>query len=327
MRISACILMCLIASRVTAADAKPPAGWQLRTIRGFTVLVHDEVLAQPPDRWMRKPLDVLDLEFDDLKRVAGSRLSEMLRQIPVWVRWNAYDPGAPNAVAFYYGYPANVLARSGREPLMTNSIEIMSLKKIGELRPPGSKFQQVVTLHEMAHAVHHRLLGFDAPEVNTTFQAAIDRRLYESASDRTGRVGRPYARTNANEYFAEISCAYLDSCFSYPFTYSDLKYHDPAGFALMESVWKRPEQFAGRVKSIETPRFAASQPAAGTIAQAGTLVGAEAEREAFRQLDRAKALIRETKKDEARKALESLIKTYPTSMAAGDARKTLEQTR
>jgi hypothetical protein len=325
MRAASLILVCLLASRLPAADAVPPANWEVRSIRGFTVLVHEEVLRQPADRWHRKPLDVLDTEFDDLKRVVGPKLAELLRQIPVWVRWDVVDPGVPKATAFYYGYPANTLARAGREPLMTNSIEIVSLKRIGEMRPPGSKFQQVVTLHEMAHAVHHRLLGFDAPEVTTTFQTAVERKLYDSATDRTGRVSRPYARTNANEYFAEISCAYLDSCFFYPFTYSDLKQHDAAGFALMESVWKRPEQFVGRGGKVETPRFAATQASAGTISRAGGLSTADAEREAFRQLDRAKALIREGKKAEAQQVLESLLKSYSSTIAAADARKTLNQ--
>lgn len=321
MRVALSTLICLFASPLCAADAVPPKHWELRTIRGFTVLVHEEVLRQPADRWQRKPLDVLDSEFDDLKRVVGPKLAEILRQIPVWVRWDVVDPAVPKAIAFYYGYQANDLARAGREPLMTNSIEIVSLKRIGEMRPPGSKFQQVVTLHEMAHAIHHRLLGFDAPEVTAAFQSAVDRKLYESASDRTGRVSRPYGRTNANEYFAEISCAYLDSCFFYPFTYSDLKQHDSAGFALMDAVWKHPEQFAGRAPKVETPRFASSQPAAGTVARTGGLSGADAERAAYLQLDRAKALIREGKKTEAQSLLESLVKNYPTTLAADEARK------
>jgi hypothetical protein len=140
-------------------------------------------------------------------------------------------------------------------------------------------------------------------------------------------VSRPYGRTNANEYFAEISCAYLDSCFYYPFTYGDLKNHDPVGFSLMESVWKRPEQFTGRAGKVETPRFAPSQSATGTIARAGGLAGPDAEREAFRQLDRAKAMIRDGKKAEAQQSLDSILKTYPATLAADDARKTLNQLR
>jgi hypothetical protein len=326
MRIISLLFVSLFAPNISAADAVPPTGWALRNIKGFTVLVHEEVLGQPADRWQRKPLDVLETEFDDLKRVVGPKLAEVLRQIPVWVRWDVVDPSVPKAIAFYYGYPANTLIRAGREALMTNSIEIVSLKRLGEMRPPGSKFQQVVTLHEMAHAIHHRLLGFDAPEVINAFQAAVARKLYDSASDRTGRVSRPYARTNANEYFAEISCAYLDSCFYYPFTFNDLKNHDPVGFALMDAVWKHPEQFAGRSGKVETPHFATAQSPSISFAPRNS-AGPAVEREAFQQLDRAKALIREGKATEAKQKLESLIKTYPGTLAADDARNALQQIR
>ena len=132
---------------------------------------------------------MLETEFDDLKRVAGPRLSEMLRQVPVWVRWNAHDPGMPSAVAFYYGYEANVLARAGREPLMTNSIEIVSLKTIGQLRPPGSKFQQVITLHEMAHAIQR--LAFTQAE-----QDAIYRFTIRSKSSTRERIVNRGSRAN-----------------------------------------------------------------------------------------------------------------------------------
>src|SRR5947209_14734086 len=46
-----------------------PAGYERRTILGFTVLASRDVLDQPRDRYGRKPLDVLEMELYDLKRV------------------------------------------------------------------------------------------------------------------------------------------------------------------------------------------------------------------------------------------------------------------
>ena len=99
MRIISLLFVSLFAPNISAADAVPPTGWALRNIKGFTVLVHEEVLGQPADRWQRKPLDVLETEFDDLKRVVGPKLAEVLRQIPVWVRWDVVDPSVPKAIA------------------------------------------------------------------------------------------------------------------------------------------------------------------------------------------------------------------------------------
>lgn len=315
MRLSVIVL---IALPLAASAADPaPAGYTVRTLRGFTVLIHESVINQHPDRWQRRPLDVLELEFDDLKRVLKPKIFELIRGVPVFVTWDA-APTNSGVVAVYRSVP-DPSRLKGEAKAKANCIEILTLRRLGELRPPGSHFQQIVTLHEMAHAVHHRLLGFDAPEVLAAFQQAVDRKLYDDSWDRTNRRGRAYARTNANEYFAEVSCAYLDSCHFYPFTYSDLRSHDPAGFALAEAVWKTPERFAARkVAPVLTPRFAAPNT---------TVSGPAAEAAAFAQLDRARAQLRNGRKADARQVLESLLQAYPATLAAADARKLLGQIR
>lgn len=313
-RMRRALLVTLILAGVSrAADA--PAGFEVRTMQGFTLLVHDEVLRQPADRHQRKPLDVLEREFDDLKRVLKPQHLDLLRQVPVWVRWDAKLPQAPGVAAMYFGGSVDGIVQLGRHPLEQNCIEIVTLKRLGELRPPGAKFQQIITLHEMAHAIQHRLLGFDAAEVKLAFQQAVERRLYDEALDRFGRRGRPYARTNEAEYFAELTCAYLDTCHYYPFNYTDLREHDPKGFALMEAVWRRPEQFAGRAAAVPTPKF--------TLPVTASKVGAAAEREAFLQVDRARAHLNAGRTVEAKQALDGVLARYGDTLAADDARRLL----
>src|SRR5438067_471568 len=62
--------------------------------------------------------------------------------------------------------------------------------------------------------------------------------------DRFGRRGPAYARTNAAEYFAEVSCAYLDSCNYFPFNNEQLHGHDPSGFKFVKRVWEEPDRFS-----------------------------------------------------------------------------------
>jgi hypothetical protein len=68
---------------------------------------------------------------------------------------------------------------------------------------------------------------------------AMDRRLYDRVQTARGGVARAYAATNSAEYFAELTCAYLDRCDCQPFTRAELKEHDPTGYRLMESVWRK----------------------------------------------------------------------------------------
>jgi hypothetical protein len=72
----------------------------------------------------------------------------------------------------------------------------------------------------------------------------MDRHLYDEVEDIFGRKVRAYAATNKAEYFAELTCAYLDRCFYFPFTRADLHEHDPTGYRLMQKVWGtgKPQQ-------------------------------------------------------------------------------------
>ena len=295
-----------------------PEGYERRQLEGFTVYVNKEVLRHPLDRWGRQPLTVLEKELNDLKRILVPKIVHVLQEVPVWVEWETVSQIAPQALALYYhrGSGASLNSR-GVDRRKEGCIEILSLRVLGEMRHPGTALQQIIILHEMAHAVQDRLIGWENPELLATFQQAVDRKLYDQVNDRFGRRGKAYARTNAAEYFAEISCAFLDSCNYFPFNYMQLQGYDAAGFAFVERVWKHPERFdiiAGKGKEDG----GRSAPAA-----ASARVDVFAERSAQMSLDKVRALVRQGKTAEARTGLDDLIRRYPGTVAAEDARKLL----
>lgn len=63
-----------------------------------------------------------------------------------------------------------------------------------------------------------------------TFRQAVERKLYDPGV---------HAATNDREYFAKLTCAYLDRMDYFPHTRDELKRHDPKGYELMEKVWGR----------------------------------------------------------------------------------------
>jgi hypothetical protein len=96
--------------------------------------------------------------------------------------------------------------------------------------------------HELAHAYHDQVLGFDNAEVRAVYEAAKKSGRYDKVKRWTGEEiteERAYAMNNAKEYFAESS----EACFGrndfYPFTRTELKEHDPQMYALLERLWKR----------------------------------------------------------------------------------------
>src|SRR5205823_1735015 len=97
-------------------------------------------------------------------------------------------------------------------------------------------------LHELAHAYHDRVLGFDRPDVKDAFERARTSKSYDRVERRHGD-GRPntfekaYAMSNPQEYFAESTEAFFSRNDFFPFTREELKKHDPEMFALLQRLW------------------------------------------------------------------------------------------
>jgi hypothetical protein len=303
----------------SAAKGQTPASYDRQNIEGFTVFVSKDVSARRDDGYGRRPLTVLERELNDLKRILKPRIVSVLQTVPIWVEWDQVDRLTPGAVARYYGGPAEGLLKMGGDPRKANNVEVLTLKRLAEIRSPGTPLQQVVILHEMAHVVHHRLLGWDNPELAATFQSAVDRKLYDEVKDRLGQRTRAYARTNAAEYFAELSTAFLDSCNYFPFNQQQLRGYDPAGYTFVERVWREPERFqiiALKPNDPTAPKLRASL---------APRASAEDERSAMLRLDKIKVQIRAGKKAEAKTELQRLIISYAGTEAASEARELLAE--
>ena len=94
-----------------------------------------------------------------------------------------------------------------------------------------------VALHELAHAYHDQVLGFDDPEIKAAFEQAKKSGAYEKVLAHNHREVKHYALSNHKEYFAESTEAYLGVNDFYPFVRAELKVHDPKMFSLLEKIW------------------------------------------------------------------------------------------
>jgi Mlc titration factor MtfA (ptsG expression regulator) len=94
-----------------------------------------------------------------------------------------------------------------------------------------------VVLHELAHAYHDQVLGFENPEINQVWKQAMDEKLYNKVLLFNGALVRHYATTNPKEYFAESTEAYFYRNDFYPFVRAELKLHDPRMHGVMQKVW------------------------------------------------------------------------------------------
>ncbi len=281
-------------------------GYTLKKIEGFDVLVNDDVLKHNDDaEFKRKPLDVLELELGTVVRVLPKKVEKALTSIVIWAEWDdETDPDYGKAVAKYYGVSGGLQMWSlsnNKNPGKANNVEIVSMKSLTEEHQPEVKAERCVILHEFAHAVHFQVIGNGNDSVRTTFNSAMDRGLYNESKSVTGKtVTKPYASTNDHEYFAELTCCYMDKLHYFPFNRDDLKKHDPNGYKLMESVWGKADKLDAQVK-------------------------AENAKAADARVQKAKNLLAERKKDEAKKLLERVVEVFPKTAGAAEAKKMLEK--
>ena len=281
-------------------------GYQHKKIEGFDVLVHDDVLAHNDDsEWKRKPLDVLELELGTVSRVLPKKVETILHNVVVWVEWeDKDDPDFGKAVAKYYGLFGGSLTgwslSNKKHPGKANNAEVIDMKSLTKEHQPEQKSERCVLLHEFAHAVHFHIVGSNNAIVMQTYNLAMGRKLYDTAKDVNGRTIKPYASANDHEYFAELTCCYINKLHYFPNTRDDLKSHDKDGYAMMEKVWGKADKLDATIK-------------------------AEHEKAAMDRLAKAKGLALNQKKPDAIVALKKLIDYFPKTPSAKEAKVLLEK--
>ena len=211
---------------------EPVPGFKMQKIEGFTFLIEEEVFKTDVSKYERKPLEVLELECRTLAKILSPKALDTLKALVIWVKWDDRMPltngRKGSAVAVYYGGTPALMAKAGKHPLQAKTVTIHSLRLLTEARQPTRDRGDCLLLHEIAHAVHDQLLGFNHAGIKAAYQQAMERQLYDKDL---------YIATNEREFFAELTCAYLDKLPYYPYTRADLAKHDPASFKLMESIW------------------------------------------------------------------------------------------
>ncbi|HEY1379562.1 MAG TPA: hypothetical protein VGF55_22350 [Gemmataceae bacterium] len=249
----------LLAAAVAFADPppeKPPkpdpiSNYEARQLQGFGVMLSKSVADHGP------ALKCLDERLAELTRVVPPAHLSLLRDVRFWIEPGPARKPTPysdgDAAAFYdpisdHSLPKSAYAAMGLLPDKEGGVVIFA--GVGLLEPRAGWANRCMPgwlLHEAAHALQDRLVGFHHPGTMMAYRRAMDSKLYDAVAtrilDETGELtterGPAYARANCLEYFAELSAAYLNlSCGYYPFGRDELKYHDPAGYALMEKFWR-----------------------------------------------------------------------------------------
>ncbi|MCG6158557.1 metallopeptidase [Rubinisphaera margarita] len=225
------VLPLLLASLTVHSQAAEPTFRQVE-IQGWTLHLDTRLERDSPDETARA-LKLLEEQLCFIIDVVPERHIPQLQQVTLW--FSPLYPGiGPKAV---YHPSVDWLKKNDRNPEMARCVEFTNIA----IFEKEVKRMPVFVLHELAHAYHDQVLGFDHVDIKAAYDAAKSTGLYDQVRRGNGKIERAYAITNAKEYFAENTEAYFGQNDFFPFNATELKAHDPRMYALLEKIWGQPQ--------------------------------------------------------------------------------------
>ncbi len=201
-----------------------------RTLEGWNVEFDDRLDAPPQVDLRDRAARLLGDKLYELAQILPADRLERLRRVRILVD---LDHGLLNNMQYHPG--AEWLRENGYDPAIVKCFHIP--KAAGFTALNHQRTQPWCVLHELAHAYHDQVLGFDDAEVRAAHDAAVRAGTYAKVLHIRGHETEHYALKNPMEFFAELSESYVGTNDFYPFVRGELKRHDPRAYELLEKIW------------------------------------------------------------------------------------------
>ncbi len=167
-----------------------------------------------------------------IETLLDPEIIEYLQTVRIWLEEDI--SAFPGAV---YHPSETWLSNNGYPPYWAEGIQIGNASNYLS----WTSIQPAMVLHELSHAWHHQILGYNQIEISEAYDAAVLSGVYDSVEYAGGGTQSAYALTNKQEYFAELTEAYFWENDFYPFNRSQLEIFDPQGYQAIENAWVYPE--------------------------------------------------------------------------------------
>jgi len=226
------LVLCFFFLCPAPSNAAQPTARTERELEGWTVRVDDRLLEPPHEKLANQALRFLEAKLVEIKAVVPAEPLAELQKVTIVLDLECdglesmqYHPSA--AWLAEHGYPRD-LAKCVHLP---QAADVSTRRNINE--------QPWVILHELTHAYHDQVLGFDEPRI----AAAYEQFKASGHGDATllydGQRVRHYALTDPKEFFAEMTEAYFGSNDFSPFNRAELKESEPRLYELLEEIWAK----------------------------------------------------------------------------------------
>ncbi len=207
-----------------------PASRSVQVIEGWTVRVDDRLLRQADELPGKQVLKSLENRLANIKAVTSVETLAKLQGITI-----VLDISHGKLTSMQYHPSAAWLKDNGYAVDLARCVHIPVASALVE--PRQINVQPWVVLHELSHAYHDQLLGFDDPRILRAYHQFKQSGRGEPALLVTGQRGRHYGLTDHKEFFAEMTEAYFGTNDFFPFNRGELLTSEPAIHQLMAEIW------------------------------------------------------------------------------------------
>ncbi|MCB1121389.1 MAG: DUF2341 domain-containing protein, partial [Verrucomicrobiae bacterium] len=203
-------------------------GYTPQTMEGWSVYVSNDLLENRPEE-TEKALELIRGQCRKVIDVVTPAAVSELQKVALWVSLPSGDR-RPRAEF----HPDKAwLIEHGMYPEKAKGVEFTNIAILEEeiIRMP------MLLLHELAHAYHNLVLGFDHPAILALYKKAEASGRYDRVKRHNREPQKAYAMTDHKEYFAECTEAYFGENDFYPFNSRELQQHDPEMYDLLTEIW------------------------------------------------------------------------------------------
>ena len=206
----------------------------IREVEGWKVHVDPVLLEGPHAVEGAEALTMLANHLQRVRILVPAGPLEKLRKVGIWL-----EHDHPRLNSMQYHPSVGWLLANRHDPRLERMVHITQARDL--LSRSQMLKHPAVILHELAHAYHDQVLGFENAEIEAAYGKARDSGTYERVLLYTGERVKHYGLSNAKEYFAEGTEAYFYRNDFHPFVRAELKEHDPTLHDLLEKIWGKAE--------------------------------------------------------------------------------------
>ncbi len=226
----ALLFLVILGHAIAAEKPALPTKYTDQKLEGWNIRVDNRLLEGDAADLGKRGLKLLDARLNAITVIVPEKPLAKLRAVTIQVDFNYGD-----LTSMQYHPSLDWLKENGYSEQLAKCVHLPDVHDL--LSPYENHRMPWVILHELAHAYHDQVLGFEEPRVLAAWKKFRDSGKYNSVLTVNGSMREHYGITNHKEFFAEMTESYFGSNDFYPFVTGELKQGEPEIFALMAEIW------------------------------------------------------------------------------------------